>query len=47
MPKISRLFIVLFILSLTTIVYADDVIVEKVVGVAGGDTITVLENRAP
>lgn len=45
MPKLSRLFIVFFILSLTAIVYADDVIIGKVVGVADGDTITVLENR--
>ncbi|WP_319408776.1 thermonuclease family protein [uncultured Desulfosarcina sp.] len=45
MLKATRLFIALFILSLTAIGYADDVIVGKVVGVADGDTITVLQDR--
>jgi hypothetical protein len=45
MPKTARLFTLLLVLSLTAIVHADDVIIGKVVGVADGDTITVLENR--
>nr|WP_319406290.1 thermonuclease family protein [uncultured Desulfosarcina sp.] len=45
MPRVARLFFTFFILSLTAIVHADDIIIGKVVGVADGDTITVLENR--
>ncbi len=48
MLKSVRLLITLFILTLAalvTTVHADDVISGKVVGVADGDTITVLENR--
>ena len=45
MPNPSRLFIILIILALTISSHAHDVIVGKVVGVADGDTITVLENR--
>ncbi|MCB2141137.1 thermonuclease family protein [bacterium] len=45
MLKAVRLLIVIFFLAITIKVHADDVIVGKVVGVADGDTITVLENR--
>jgi hypothetical protein len=36
MPNPSRLLIILIILTLAAIVHADDLIVGKVVGVAGG-----------
>ena len=45
MPKPTCLFILLLIFCLAAAVNADDVIVGKVIGVADGDTITVLENR--
>jgi len=45
MPNPSRLLIILFILTLAAHSHANDVIIGKVVGVADGDTITVLENR--
>jgi len=45
MPNPSRLLIILIILTLAVSSHANDVIIGKVVGVADGDTITVLENR--
>ena len=45
MPKPLRLLIILIILTLAVSAHANDVIIGKVVGVADGDTITVLENR--
>ena len=46
MPRATCIFIVLFLLLLfDTIIHADDVITGKVVSIADGDTITVLENR--
>ena len=44
-PYPSRLLVILIILALAVSSHANDVFVGKVVGVADGDTITVLENR--
>jgi len=44
MLKPTRLLIALFFLAIAPYSHADDVIIGKVVGVADGDTITVLEN---
>ena len=47
MPALVRLILVLFVLAVTSCAesHADNVIVGKVVAVADGDTITVLEKR--
>jgi endonuclease YncB( thermonuclease family) len=44
MLKPTRLLITLFFLTIVAYSHADDVIIGKVVAVADGDTITVLEN---
>jgi len=45
MTKPTCLLIALFILTIAAYSHADDIITGKVVGVADGDTITVLENQ--